>query len=346
MLADQSLSKPEYKAYLKTVKAYLARIEDEQDTVTPLANISDFNFFQFYQGQPDTVPFEADDDLEDKPIKEEQPSSIVGGAGGFDFLNTFEEVKSSTKKPSSMNDFDFSGFDNINSSKSTNSQTPKNTFQSTQNTTSFGNNDQTKSLKKLGNPFNNPPAQKKEDMFQGMNLGGSHNKNFNQPSVQDDGWGNLDNELENLGFSSSKPSNTFQQPSGGMSQNNNNGGWQDFNIPQNNAGNYGSGGGSMSMSMSNNQFNMNQPQNNFGYNQGGMNFTSSSSNQQSRNKENQGSFVNPTMPKQQKPAKHQFGVADDFFESFDVPNNSQSKANSNFNYIKKPNTLHTNDDLI
>ncbi len=33
MLADQSLSKPEYKAYLKTVKAYLSRIEDEQDTV-------------------------------------------------------------------------------------------------------------------------------------------------------------------------------------------------------------------------------------------------------------------------------------------------------------------------
>jgi len=274
--------------------------------------------------------------LEDKPVKEEQPSSL-GGGGGFDFLNTFEEVKSATKKPSSMNDFDFSGFDNMNS-KPSNSQTPKNTFQSsssTQNTASSQQN----SLKKLGNPFNNPPTQKKEDMFQGMNLGGSNPTNFNQPSAQDDGWGNLDNELENLGFSSSKPSNTFQ-PSGGMSQNNNfmsnqnnNGGWQDFNIPQNNARNYSGGS----------QFDMNQPQNNFGYNQGnqynqGVNFN--------KNKENQGSFVNPTMPKQQKPAKHQFGVADDFFESFDVPKSSQPKGNNNLNFMKKPNTLNTNDDLI
>lgn len=289
--------------------------------------------------------------MEDKPVKEEQPSSL--GGGGFDFLNTFEEVKSATKKPSSMNDFDFSGFDNM---KSSNSQTPKNTFPSSstpQNTTS---SQQNHSLKKLGNPFNNPPMQqKKEDMFQGMNLGGSNstnNTNFNQPSAQGDGWGNLDNELENLGFSSNNK--------GGMSQNNNqnnNGGWQDFNVPQNNAPNYG-GSSQFNMNQQNSQFSM-PTQNNFGYNnnnnQGnqynqynqGMNFTpSNQQQQQNKNKENQ--FGNPTMPKQQKPAKHQFGVADDFFESFDVPKTTQQSkgANNNFNFIKKPNTLNTNDDLI
>ncbi len=33
MLVDQSLSKSEYKAYLSTVRAYVNRIEEEQDRV-------------------------------------------------------------------------------------------------------------------------------------------------------------------------------------------------------------------------------------------------------------------------------------------------------------------------
>jgi len=33
MLVDQTLSKPEYKAYMSTVRAYLNRIEEEQNKV-------------------------------------------------------------------------------------------------------------------------------------------------------------------------------------------------------------------------------------------------------------------------------------------------------------------------
>jgi hypothetical protein len=355
MLVDQSLSKTEYKAYLKTVNAYLKRIEDEQN--------------KFYEGKPDLPQEEANDNN----LMNFEPSKPVHKSDGteFNFLDVFSGGStgggsSSTDIPANsgggwgggIDDFDFTTFDEQFKSNTGNAQLGS----------SAGN---------FGNSPLSPSqtAPKKTTNIDAFNFTGQQQAKVENPSFPKPTTTSSQPQKTLAGLNIKKPSNNMgaqqqqqqqqsggfnfgQQPSGNFQSQNQQSNFNFTQAPTTGSNNkwdildneLGSAG--LSSNNNNNQgnFNMMSSSNNNNNNNNQFQFNSNppsynpqlvSQNWNSQPQNTGGMFQGMNVNnKTNKPS------SEDFFDSFNVPNANQKK-NTQFNInTNNWNNNNNNNDLL